>query len=206
MMMLSYSVPLMEGFLLSAGLIVGIGPQNTLILRQGLRRQHLLMMVLLCTLIDACLILLGTFSMGSLLNSQLLAQVLTYIGVAFLLIYGARSFWAMVSPASPAREAALHPDRRQVMVALLAVSLLNPSVYMDTMVLIGGGAMRYQDNLRFWFATGAILASMLWFWGLSYGSALLAPWMKQPRVLRVLDGLSGGILWLMAFRLLTHAG
>jgi L-lysine exporter family protein LysE/ArgO len=206
MMMLSASVPLIEGFLLSAGLIVGIGPQNTLVLRQGLRRQHLLMIVLLCTLIDACLILLGTFSMGNLLNSQLLAQLLTYVGTAFLLMYGARSLWAMVSPAATLQEAAFQPNRRQVVVALLTVSLLNPSVYMDTMVLIGGGAMRYQDNLRFWFALGAILASMLWFWGLSYGSALLAPCMKQPRVLRVLDGLSGGILWLMAFRLLTHAG
>ncbi len=204
--MLSYSVPLIEGFLLSAGLIVGIGPQNTLVLRQGLRREHLLVMVMLCTLIDACLILLGTFSMGNLVNSQLLSQVLTYVGVAFLLFYGARSFWAMVSTASPTQEAVFQPERRQVVVALLAVSLLNPSVYMDTMVLIGGGAMRYQDNLRFWFATGAILASLVWFWGLSYGSALLAPWIKQPRVLRALDGLSGGILWLMAFRLLTHAG
>ena len=72
--MLSYSVPLMEGFLLSAGLIVGIGPQNTLVLRQGLRRQHLLVMMLLCTLIDGCLILLGTFGMGNLVTSQLLAQ------------------------------------------------------------------------------------------------------------------------------------
>jgi L-lysine exporter family protein LysE/ArgO len=204
--MLSYSVPLMEGFLLSAGLIVGIGPQNTLVLRQGLRRQHLLLMMLLCTLIDACLILLGTFGMGNLITSQLLAQVLTHVGVAFLLFYGARLFWAMVSSASIAREATFQPDRRQVMVALLTVSLLNPSVYLDTMVLIGGGAMRYQDNLRFLFALGAILASLVWFWGLSYGSALLAPMLKQARVLRALDGLSGGILWLMAFRLLTHTG
>jgi L-lysine exporter family protein LysE/ArgO len=112
----------------------------------------------------------------------------------------------MVSPALPVQEVGFQLGRRQVVIALLAVNLLNPMVYLDTMVLIGSGAMRYQDNLRFCFTMGAILSSMLWFWGLSYGSALLAPWIKQPRVLRALDGLSGGILWLMAFRLLTHAG
>jgi L-lysine exporter family protein LysE/ArgO len=203
-MLISYSVPLIEGFLLGAGLIVGIGPQNTIVLRNGLRRQHLLMMVLLCTLIDGVLITLGTLGMGSLLTDQTLIQVLTCAAAAVLLIYGARSLGAAFSPNLAAQQEASLPTRRQVILALLGVSLLNPSVYMDTLVLIGGSSIRYADDLRMWFAVGAILASLVWFWGLSYGSAMLAPLVKQPKFMRWLDGLSGGILLLMALRLLTH--
>lgn len=203
--MLSYSAPLSEGFLLGAGLIVGIGPQNTLVLRQGLRRQHLWLMVLLCTLVDACLITLGTLGVGAMVQGELLVQLMTYAGVALLLVYGARSFRAAFSGSSEMQGATFLPSRRQIVLTLLAVSLLNPSVYVDTMLLIGGSATRYGHELRFWFASGAIFASLVWFFGLSYGSALLAPLLKQKRVLRLLDLLSGGILWLMAFRLLAHA-
>jgi L-lysine exporter family protein LysE/ArgO len=205
-MLLSYSVPLIEGFLLSAGLIVGIGPQNTLVLHNGLRRQHLLLMVLLCTLIDGVLITLCTLGMGSLLTDPTLIQVLTFAAIAVLLVYGARSFRATFSPALAAQQEARLPTRRQVVLALLGVSLLNPSVYMDTLVLIGGSSIRYEDDLRLWFAVGAILASLVWFWGLTYGSAKLAPLVKQSKFMRLLDGLSGGILLLMALHLLTHVG
>lgn len=191
---------LSEGFLLGAGLIVGVGPQNTLILRLGLRRQHLLLMVILCTLIDVWFISLSTLGMGTLLKSELLIQLLTYAGIAFLLIYGARSFKSALSPATQPEEDFLS-GRKQVVFALLAVSLLNPSVYLDTLVLIGSNAIRYQADLRFWFALGAGLASLLWFCSLSYGSAFLAPLLKRPRVLRCIDCLSGLIMWFIAARL-----
>ncbi len=200
--MLSNILTLSEGFLLGAGLIVGVGPQNTLILRLGLRRQHLLLMVILCTLIDVWFISLSTLGMGTLLKSQTLIQFLTYAGIAFLLIYGARSFKSALSPANQPKEDFIS-GRKQVIFALLAVSLLNPSVYLDTLVLIGSSAIRYQADLRLWFALGAMLASLLWFCSLSYGSAFLAPLLKQPRVLRLIDCMSGAILWLMAFRLLN---
>lgn len=190
--------------MLGAGLIIGIGPQNTLVLRQGLRRQHLLLMVVLCTLIDACLIALGTLGVGIMLQSELLVKLMTYAGVALLLVYGARSFWAAFSPASGMQEATFLSSRRQIVLTLLAVSLLNPSVYVDTMLLIGGSATRYQAELRPWFASGAIFASLIWFFSLSYGSALLAPFLTQKRVLRFLDLLSGGILCAIAVRLLAH--
>lgn len=202
--MLNNIVPLSEGFLLGAGLIVGVGPQNTLILRLGLRRQHLLLIVMLCTLIDAWLISLSTLGLGTLLKSQTLIQLLTYAGVAFLLVYGARSFRAAFSAAAHQKEDFLS-SRKQIVFALLAVSLLNPSVYLDTLVLIGSSAIRYQADLRFWFALGAMLASLLWFCSLSYGSAFLAPLLKRPRVLRFIDCLSGLIMWFIAARLVFGA-
>jgi L-lysine exporter family protein LysE/ArgO len=202
----SANLPLIEGFFLSAGLIVGIGPQNTLILRQGLRRQHLLLIVLLCTLLDAILITLGTVGVGALIQGEWLKKLLTFTGVAALLHYGFRSFWAAFAPALEAKDVVTFPTRRQVVTAILAVSLLNPSVYIDTMLLIGGGANHYQPDQRLWFAVGAIAASIVWFLGLSYGSALLAPVLKQARVLRAIDLFSGALLWFMAFRLFSHMG
>jgi L-lysine exporter family protein LysE/ArgO len=204
--MLSFSVPMIEGFVLGAGLIVGIGPQNTLILRQGLRRQHLLLIVLLCTLLDAVLITLGTVGVGTLMQGAWLSKLMTYAGIAALLHYGFRSFWAAFVPALEAKDVVTFPTRRQVVTAILAVSLLNPSVYIDTMLLIGGGANHYQSDQRLWFAVGAIAASLIWFLGLTYGSALLAPMLRQARVLRAIDLFSGGLLWFMAFRLFSHMG
>jgi L-lysine exporter family protein LysE/ArgO len=204
--MLNLSVPMIEGFLLSAGLIVGIGPQNTLILRQGLRRQHLLLIVLLCTLVDAILITLGTVGVGALIQGEWLKKLMTVTGVAALLYYGACSFRAAFACAAKLEEVVSLPTRRQVVMTLLTVSLLNPSVYIDTMLLIGGGANHYQPDQRLWFAVGAVGASLVWFLGLTYGSALLAPVLKQARVLRAIDLFSGALLWFMAFRLASHMG
>jgi L-lysine exporter family protein LysE/ArgO len=202
--MLSLSVPMIEGFLLSAGLIGGIGPRNTLILRQGLRRQHLWMIVVLCTLVDAVLITLGTVGAGAFIQSEWLIKLMTYAGVAALLYYGTCSFRAAFSPALAAKEAKTVPTRRQIVMALLTVNFLNPNLYIDTMLLIGGTASKYQYDQRLWFAVGAIAASLVWFLVLSYGSALLAPFLKQPKVLRSIDLFSGALLWFMAFRLASH--
>jgi L-lysine exporter family protein LysE/ArgO len=204
--MSDFNFPVIEGFVVSAGLIAGFGPQNTLVLRHGLRRQHLLLMVALCTLLDACLIGLGTIGVGALLQGELLTRLLTCAGVVALLVYGAGSFRAGFMPASELNVATDNPTRRQVIAALLAVSLLNPSVYIDTVLLIGGSSNHYHADQRGWFAAGAMVASLVWFSGLSYGSALLAPMLGQPRVLRGIHLLSGGLLWFMAFRLASHVG
>jgi L-lysine exporter family protein LysE/ArgO len=200
------NLPLIEGFFFSAGLIIGVGPRNTLILHQGLRRQHLLLIVLICTLVDAVLITLGTVGVGALIHNEWLIKLMTYGGVAALLFYGASSFRAAFSPALAAKEAMTLPTRRQVVTALLTVNFLNPNLYIDTVLLIGGGASHYQPDQRLWFAVGAIAASIVWFLGLSYGSALLAPVLKQARVLRAIDLFSGGLLLFMAFRLASHVG
>ena len=204
--MSDFNVPVIEGFVLSAGLIAGVGPQNTLVLRQGLRRQHLLLMVALCTLLDACLIGLGTVGVGAWLQGELLTRSLTCAGVVVLLVYGAGSLRAGFMPAAELNVAADHPTRRQVITALLAASLFNPSVYIDTVLLIGGSASHHHADQRGWFAAGAMAASLIWFSGLSYGSALVAPLLGQPRVLRGVNLLSGGLLWFMAFRLAGHVG
>lgn len=199
-----YFAPLMEGFILNASLIVCFGPQNTLILRQGLRRQYLLRMALICTLVDAMLIGMGTFGLGALLKGEVAVRVLTYSGIAALLVFGACSFKSAFG-ASTGLLARSMPTCTQVVVTLLSVSLLNPSAYIDTFLLIGSNANRYHGDLYLYFVVGAMVASLIWFFSLSYGSALLAPLLAKPTVLRGLDVLSGSILWLMAIRLIVHA-
>ena len=201
-----YAVPLIEGFVLNIGLIMGIGPRNTMILRQGINRQHLLLMVGLCTLIDALMIGLGSFGVGSFFQSELLRRPITFVGIAALLFYGARSFKAAFSSSAETRVSDVLPSRRQVVLALLAVSVFNPNLLIDTMLLLGGSASQYQTDLRLWFVLGAVAASLIWFVVISYGSARVAPLLKQPKVLQAIDAVSGCILWLMAFRLLSHLG
>lgn len=191
-----------EGFLLGIGLIVGIGPQNMLVLRQSLRRQHLSLMVGLCSLIDASLIALGTAGVGAVFRSEHLLLPLSYASVSLLLVCSLRSFGSALGPDSRLGLTDLSPSSRQVVVMLLTVSLLNPVVYLDTMLLIGMSASGYPHEARLWFAAGAICASVAWFSGLSYGSARLAPLFKRRRTLRVLDLCSGSILCYMALRLL----
>lgn len=190
-----------EGFLLGIGLIVGIGPQNTLLLHQGLRRQYLHIIVVLCVLIDAGFITLGTVGLGATLTNEPVRLVATYASAALLIAYGVRSFRLACLPLS-LPSTSLLPSRKQVIVTVLVVSLLNPTTYFDTLLLIGSSAAGYQGELRVLFAAGAIFASLVWFVGLSYGSALLAPILRRPRSLRVIELLSGSALLVMAFRLL----
>jgi L-lysine exporter family protein LysE/ArgO len=200
-MTLSYTATLLEGFLLGVGLIVGIGPQNTFVLRQSLSRQHLFVMVALCVLLDALLLVLGVYGLGELVKGlKVLSYLLTLAGAIFLLYYVFRSFRSVFKAGTLSTEATFIKSRRSVIVTLLATSLLNPSLYLDTLFVVGGTATHLGGS-RLVFVVGAILASLVWFASLSYGAALLAPLFKHPLTLRLLDTLSGCVMGFMAYRL-----
>jgi L-lysine exporter family protein LysE/ArgO len=202
----SYLTPFIEGFLLSSGLVMVIGPQNTFVLRHSLSRQHLHVMVLLCVLLDTTLISLGVFGVGELIRGlEFFTKILTLAGTLFLVCYGFRSFRAAFNIRSVTVEAQHVPSRRTLVFTLLGVTLLNPSAYLDALVVIGGSASRYAVELRPMFTLGAVLASLLWFSGLSYGASLLTPWFKHPVILRGLEFLSGSVMWFMAYRLWQHS-
>jgi L-lysine exporter family protein LysE/ArgO len=203
-------VPFGEGFLLGIGLIVGIGPQNAFILQQGLRRRFVFTVALLASMIDAALIALGTAGVGQVfVSAPLLLRVTVAAGSLFLLVYGWRAFASALRP-SPL--AALAPTqrgtlrRRGVVLAVLAVSLLNPSTYLDTLLIIGGSAARYGDALLFVFAAGAALASICWFFALAFGAARLGRALQSPVAARALDAFSGAVMWFVAARLLLELG
>ena len=175
-----------NGLLVSAGLIMAIGAQNAFILAQGLRREHHISAALICMSCDAILIMAGTFGLAALLQSHPLAMEITrWAGVGFLSLYALQALRRALSP--QVMDAGEQPKRshRAVLLSTLAVTLLNPHVYLDTMVLIG--SVGAQNPLPLIFALGAASASILWFSLLALGSAKLAPMLSRPVTWRCID-------------------
>lgn len=183
-------VPAIAGFAASAGLIIAIGSQNAFVLRQGLLQRHVGLVVTTCTLGDIALILCGVAGVGALVREwPELLQVLRFGGAAFLGAYGlmaARRAWAGSNGLAAVTEGG--PSWRRVLLACLTFTFLNPHVYLDTMILLGGLSTQYAGLERAAFALGACVASVAWFSTLGYGSRLLLPVFKSPRAWRILDG------------------
>ncbi len=192
----------LRGLGLGASLIVAIGAQNAFVLRQGLRREQAVLVATICAVCDALLIMLGTVGVGSVIvHLPNLARLASLGGAAFLLFYGAGAFRRARQPA--ALEPTLAPATRGgIAAATLSVSLLNPHVYLDTVVLVGGLAGQYPAHPRLIFAFGAVCASCLWFFSLALGAAKLAPLFRRPHAWQVLDCLVGAVMWVIAVSLL----
>lgn len=197
---------LLRGFGLSASLIIAIGAQNAFVLRQGLRRQHVLITAIICILTDATMFTIGAVGFGSLVASfPALMMITAWGGAAFLVFYGAYSFrsaWKGASMQVQAENNGAGSLRATVLTAL-AVSLLNPHVYLDTVVLVGGIAGQYPWSERIYFLLGAILASFSWFLLLAYGAAFLVPLFRKQAAWRVLDAGVGLLMWAIALGLVT---
>lgn len=190
-----------QGFLLGAGLIVAIGAQNAFVLRQGLRREQVFVTAAVCFLCDAALIVLGVAGLGAVISaSRVLRTAAAVGGAVFLGYYGLRSFRSAAGVAGPhALNGAEAPAvRRTAAVTALALSLLNPHVYLDTVVLIGSVGAQYDPGGRSLFAAGAALASLVWFFGIGYGAGLLSGWFRSPRTWRWLDAVVGCVMWAVA--------
>lgn len=191
------------GFLLSLSLILAIGAQNAFVLRQGLRRVHVFWVCLTCATCDAILIAAGVAGFGALAQAvPWFEPVMRYGGAAFLLWYGwqnAKSAWkggAMLDTTGDNAQ-----SLRAAILTVLALTWLNPHVYLDTVVLIGSISSQYPDRLA--FGLGATLASYVFFFSLGYGARLVAPWFASPRAWRVLDGIIALTMWGIAAKLLT---
>ncbi len=181
---------LLAGFGLGLSLIVAIGAQNAFVLRQGLRGEHVLAVVLVCALSDAVLITAGVAGVGALVQQvPWLLVVVRVGGAAFLLAYAALAARRALRPSGDALDADA-PTRRStpgaVVLTALALTWLNPHVYLDTVVLLGSVAAT-QGDARAWFGVGAVLASAVWFTGLGFGARLLRPVFARPGAWRVLD-------------------
>lgn len=193
----------LSGFAVSFALILAIGAQNAFVLRQGIRREHVGLCIAVCATSDAVLILFGVISFGW-LNAQMpwLGPIMRYGGAAFLLVYGALSFKsAFASTAALDVSGQARSDWRRVVATLLALTWLNPHVYLDTVILVGSIAAQYGEA-RFVFGAGAVTASFAFFMLLGLGARLLAPLFARPGAWRVLDGLVGCTMWAIAASLL----
>jgi L-lysine exporter family protein LysE/ArgO len=198
------TAPLAAGFLLGLSLILPIGAQNAFVLRTGLRGEHVLAVCLTCALSDAVLILAGVSGFAQLSAQVPWAEtILLYGGAAFLLVYGARSFMSAFGSAAlrPSEEAAAGLGR--AVLTCLALTWLNPHVYLDTVVLIGSLSTQF-DGGKGLFAAGAMTASFVFFFSLGFGARVLKPLFARPVTWRILDVAIGLIMWATAARLLLN--
>ncbi len=196
-----------QGLLLSFALILAIGAQNAFVLRQGLRNEHVGLVVAICALADALLIATGVFGASWFAHRMpWLAPVLTGLGAVFLLSYGGmalrRAWFSSQGLVTTSTAAA---TRGRVMTQALGFTLLNPHVYLDTVLLAGSvGAQQPSAALRGAFVLGASVASATWFIGLGLGARSLAPWLARPIVWRSIDAMMGILLIALGLSLLRR--
>jgi len=189
------------GFGLS--LIVAIGGQNAFVLRQGLRREHVFTIVAICALSDALLIVLGVLGLGSLIAGvPVVLNIIEIAGGLFLVTYGVLAAKRAVKPGELTTDPSGAPLKWGAAVAtVLALTYLNPHVYLDTVLLLGSVAGTYGDN-RWWFAAGAAMGSIVWFSALGFGARLLRPVFAKPVAWRILDAVIAVVMCAIGLSLL----
>ena len=190
--------PLIQGFLLSISMIIVIGPQNLFILRQGLLGKHLFAVALFSSLANLLFITVGVGGVGVLIASNSnLEIIITLGGVVFLLWCGIRSLLSAYRPSTPTQPDANNTVSMGIKTTILAVlgfSLLNPATYFDTLVILGSKSMSFPIDQRVIFAIGAVLASFIWFFVLTYGASKMSSIFRSPIAWRTLDMVSGCLM------------
>ena len=197
--------PAISGLLLGGSLIIAIGAQNAFILRQGLLRQHVFILCLICALSDAALIGLGVAGLGAIISgSDILIAVVTLGGAVFLAVYAFLALKRAISPSGLEAAKNGSGSLKAAVLTVLAFTFLNPHVYLDTVLLVGGLSARYEGSARLAFAIGAMSASFIWFFGLGYGARVLEPLFLKPSAWRVLDGLIAAVMAALSVSLLVR--
>lgn len=203
---MNFTTALANGFSSAAILIMAIGAQNAFVLRQGLRREHVLPVVAVCALSDAVLIQAGVWGLGAAVESHpALLVAARWLGAAFLVGYAMRALLRAWRPAALEVGAqGASTGWQPVLLTAMAFTWLNPHVYLDTVLLLGAIASPYPPPLRSGFAAGASLASLVWFASLGWGARWLAPLFASPHAWRVLDAVVAVMMLVLAAGLLLH--
>ncbi len=195
---------LLTGLVTGLALIVAIGAQNAYVLGRGLTREHVGPVVAVCAISDLLLIVAGVAGVGTLIaQAGWVLEVVRWLGVAFLVWYGVSSLRQAARASSLGVGSRAPLSRRTAVLRALALTWLNPHVYLDTVLVLGTVANREGDPGRWWFAVGAGAASILWFTGLGYGARLGHGLLTSPRAWQVLDVLIGLTMLAIALRLAT---
>lgn len=194
-----------SGFLLGATLIIAIGAQNAFILRQGLLRQHVFILCLICAVSDALLIAAGVAGLGTLIaKSPTLISFVTIAGALFLFWYAITAFRRAVHPEAMLTTSDGGMSLKAAVATCLALTFLNPHVYLDTVVLLGSLSAQFEGTNRATYGAGAATASFVWFFSLGYGARLLQPFFAKPSAWRILDGIIGVVMALIGLSLIAR--
>ena len=197
--------PFIKGFATGGGLIVAIGAQNAFVLSQGVRRNHHVIIAVVCIICDALLISAGVAGFGTAVSTNpTLSQLVTWAGAGFLFFYGLRSMRSALRGGQMDTSGQMVQTMKAAIITTLAVTLLNPHVYLDTIFLLGSVSSQLHGESRLFFWVGAVSASTLWFISLSLGGQMLAPLFKKRTSWRILDSMVCATMWTMAVLLILH--
>ena len=197
---------MLSGFFLGLSLILAIGAQNAFVLKQGIRKENVFFVCLACALSDAILISVGVLGFSYIVKEvSWLEIVMLVAGVTFLVLYGARSLWIGLTHNNESLDPSTHTPAPlgKTIAVCLAITWLNPHVYLDTVVLIGTVSSQFTgQNLE--FLAGAITASFLFFFALGYGASFLGPLFRKPMAWKILDVGIGIVMWAIAYGLIRN--
>lgn len=196
-------LPVFQGYSLTLGLIMAIGAQNAMLLAQSLKNQHQWLMASICIVLDIVLIAAGVFGLGMVIeNNPQLMVWFKWGGAAFLLWYGWQSLRQITQDQSLQMANTVVTARHTIVLATLAVTLLNPHVYLDTVVLVGSVGAQLPGIERWWFVVGAGAASMTWFVTICVAGRFLKPLFNRAIAWKVLHAIVGIMMWAIALSLL----
>ena len=195
--------PFIAGFFLGASLIIAIGAQNAFVLKLGIQKRHVFAVVMTCALSDAILIILGVAGFGTVVQSSPnILTVVTIFGAIFLTIYGVLAMMRAFNPGRLQASNETQTSLTAAVITVLSLTFLNPHVYLDTVVLLGGISAQYAGSDRVLFGAGATIASFVWFFGLGFGARLLEPVFAKPRSWQILEFFIAIIMWSIAIKLI----
>lgn len=199
-------LPFLQGIGLGASMIIPIGAQNSFIINQGIKRNHHLLAATICILCDISLFMLGVFGGGSLIAANdILFTLISWGGILFLLGYGTLSLRAALKASTTTEQGG--GDIRSfkaVIVTTLAVTLLNPHVYLDTVVILGSVGSQFSTEEKPGYLLGLMFASIFWFYGLSLFAARFSPVLGKKKVKQGIDIAIALVMWIIAWSLFTN--
>jgi L-lysine exporter family protein LysE/ArgO len=194
-------IAFLPGLLTGLSLIIAIGAQNAFVIRQGLTKQHVLLVVAICAISDAVLIFLGVGGLGALIQGlPWLLEVIRWFGVLYLTWFGIKSLRSVFKEQVLDATGVQSGSAGKVVAAVLGFTLLNPHVYLDTVILLGSIGNQFGTD-KWWFATGAAVGSVLWFSAIGFGAKAASGLMKKPVFWKVLDSIIAVVMFSIAILL-----
>jgi L-lysine exporter family protein LysE/ArgO len=191
-------IALFTGLLTGLSLIIAIGAQNAFVIKQGLKREYVLLVVIICAASDALFIFLGTGGLGSLLQRQeTLLELVRWFGVGYLTWFGIKSLRSVFQNKFLETDQYTSPSRKNVALTCMGFTFLNPHVYLDTVIFLGSLANQFGEK-RWFFASGGALASIIWFTAIGFGAKAASQYMSKPIFWKVLDGVIASIMFALA--------
>ena len=195
----------LKGFASGASLIIAIGAQNAFVLSQGIRKNYIILVPLICSICDVALLSCGIMGIGKIVGANKAFQTMTALfGGIFLFFYGLTSFYSALKGKRLDKDYKKKETMKKVVLSTLGITLLNPHVYLDTVVIMGSISSQFPAELKPYFGAGAISASFIWFFGLSLGASFMKPLFQKEISWKVLDFLVGITMWAIGFTLVKN--